>query len=60
MWSLKPQITLWSWEDIFFYVKCAHFAWLSGKGLGAVQCPQLAHALGAWYQMKELAVAGAL
>lgn len=46
----------------YSYAKCAHFAWLGGKGLGAVQCPQLAHSLGAWHQMKEsvLAVASAL
>ena len=62
MWSLKPQTTLEELGKTYSYAKCAHFVWLSGKGLGAVQSPQLAHALGAWYQMKEsvLDVAGAL
>lgn len=28
------------------FMASAHFSWLSEKGLGAVQRPQLAHALG--------------
>lgn len=42
------------------YANSAHFAWLSEKGLGAVQCPQLDNAPGMWYQVKESVLAAIL